>query len=279
MSATGRIKVLSEPLKPPAGCHYPEGSTLRVVTRTKRAKGDFYETPAWCIDEILPHLPFADATLVVDAGAGTGAIAARIAAKHPHIEIVGVEKNADLVAQARARELNAAEFVEANFESWQVEGGAPEIVIMNPPYSRALEFVKRALSIVKRGGTVAALLRISFLASKGRREFLRKHMPDAFVLSRRPSFTGGGTDACDYAWFVWGPSVSAAPDFAALIASYAQLPPLEDLLRVAYALGLACTSKTHAGGRIHLLAGGERKPRKGGRRASRKASAAAEAKA
>jgi len=24
-----------------------------------------------------------------------------------------------------------------------------------------------------------------------------------FVLSKRPSFTGKGTDATDYAWFVW----------------------------------------------------------------------------
>jgi hypothetical protein len=26
------------------------------------------------------------------------------------------------------------------------------------------------------------------------------------VLPKRPSFTGGGTDATEYAWMVWGPT-------------------------------------------------------------------------
>ena len=202
MSATGRIKVLSDPLPPPAGCEYPEGSTLRVVERRKRAKGDFYETPAWCVDAIIPHLPFDTATFVVDAGAGNGAISAAISSRFKSLEVLGVEKNPELVEQARARGLYAAEFVEGDFEKWS-PNAAPEIVIMNPPFSRALEFVQRGLHVVKRGGIVCALLRLSFLASKSRREFLKKHRPDVYVLTKRPSFTGGGTDATDYAWFQW----------------------------------------------------------------------------
>lgn len=204
MSATGRIKVLSEPLQPPVGMSYPEGSTLRVVERTKRAKGDFYETPAWCIDAIIPQLP-AGAVFAVDAGSGNGAIAARLAAKYPELEIVGVEKSEELVSAARARGLHNAEFVQANFEDWYSELGAPDMIVMNPPYSRAIEFVTRALATVKRGGTVAVLLRLNWLASKSRREFHRKHPSDIYVLTKRPSFTGRGTDATDYAWFVFGP--------------------------------------------------------------------------
>lgn len=207
MSATGRIKVLSPALAPPAGCEYPEGTSLRVVTRTKRAKGDFYETPAWCVEAILPHLPFDGASLVVDAGAGTGAISAVVAARYPNLEILGVEKNPELVAKARARGLFAAEFVEADFEKWSPPGSAPDIVIMNPPFSRAREFVLHARAIVKRGGTVAALLRGGFLWGKGRREFHKKHASDLFPLTKRPSFTGDGkTDATEYAWFVWSPT-------------------------------------------------------------------------
>lgn len=204
MSATGRIKVLSEPLQPPVGTSYPEGSTLRVVERTKRAKGDFYETPAWCVDAILPQLP-EGVVFAVDAGSGNGAIAARLAAKFPDLEIVGIEKSAELVDEARARQLRNAEFVQANFEEWSSELGAPDMIVMNPPYSRAIEFVQRALATVKRGGTVAVLLRLNWLASKSRREFHRKHPSDIYVLTKRPSFTGRGTDATDYAWFLFGP--------------------------------------------------------------------------
>jgi predicted RNA methylase len=206
MSATGRVKVLSEPLSPGAGVRFPEGTSLRVVTRTVRSKGDFYETPDWCVTGLLPKIlppSFDDAApIVVDAGAGTGAISAAVAEYNKKIEIVGVEKNAELVGKARARGIYAAEFVQANFLGWK-PNVTPTHVIMNPPYSYAQRFVEHALSIVRRGGTVAALLRLSFLASKQRREFHAKHPADVYVLTKRPSFTGKGTDACDYAWFVW----------------------------------------------------------------------------
>jgi predicted RNA methylase len=206
MSATGRIKSLSEPLAPPAGCHYPEGTSLRVVTRTVRAKNDFYETPAWAVTGILPKIlppSFDDAVpIVVDAGAGTGAISAVIAAYNPRAEVIGVEKDPELVEKARARGLYSAEFIQANFLKWEPVV-APTHVIMNPPYSYAMQFVQHAQKIVRRGGVVTALLRLSFLASKQRREFFATHPANVYVLTKRPSFTGKGTDACDYAWFTW----------------------------------------------------------------------------
>lgn len=205
MSATGRVKVVSEALAPPNGCAYPEGTTLRAVTRTTRRKNDFYETPAWVVDAILPWLPLDSAHLVLDAGSGRGVIAAAIAAKHPKLEIIGVEKQPELVAEARQLGLYAAEFVEGDFEKWEPPTGSPDVIIMNPPYSRALEFVKRAMAIVKRGGTIAALLRAGFVESKQRYDFHIKHRSDFHPLSTRPSFTGGGTDMAAYAWFVWGP--------------------------------------------------------------------------
>ncbi len=209
MSATNRIKVISAALAPPAGCEYPEGTTLRAVTRTKRRKGDFYETPGWAVDVIIPHLPFATASLVVDAGAGTGAISERIARLFPQLEVLGVEKQPDLIVKARARGLYACEFIEADFESWQSDRSSPDIVIMNPPYSRAIEFIRRAQQIVRRGGHVAALLRLGFLASSSRFDFHTKHPSRVRVLDRRPSFTGDGkTDASDYAWFVWSPEAA-----------------------------------------------------------------------
>lgn len=204
MSATNRVKVVSPALPPPAGCEYPEGTTLRAVTRTKRKKGDFYETPPWAVDAILSSLPLASANLVVDAGSGTGAIGARIAHLFPKLEVIGIERQAELVQRARARGLFACEFVQGNFETWQSDRSAPDIVIMNPPYSRAIEFIRRAHQIVKRGGTVAALLRTGFMASCTRHEFHSKHPSRVRVLDKRPSFTGDGkTDASDYAWYIW----------------------------------------------------------------------------
>jgi hypothetical protein len=51
------------------------------------------------------------------------------------------------------------------------------------------------------------LLRINYLGSISRHEWWKENSPTALhVLSKRPSFTGKGTDATDYAWFVWDKS-------------------------------------------------------------------------
>lgn len=48
------------------------------------------------------------------------------------------------------------------------------------------------------------MLRINFLGSIARHEWWKNNQPTAlYVLSKRPSFSGKGTDATDYAWFVW----------------------------------------------------------------------------
>ena len=53
-------------------------------------------------------------------------------------------------------------------------------------------------------GDLVMLLRINFLGSKKRYNFWKKNPAAAiYVLTKRPSFTGKGTDATEYAWFVW----------------------------------------------------------------------------
>lgn len=78
-----------------------------------------------------------------------------------------------------------------------------EVIITNPPFYLAEEFVRASLA---RATHVVMLLRLAFLETR-KREDLHKEFPsDVYVLSRRPSFmANGATDSCAYAWFVWGP--------------------------------------------------------------------------
>jgi len=84
----------------------------------------------------------------------------------------------------------------------------PVWVIGNPPYKHAMEHVEHALSLAfpeycPHGG-VAFLLRLAFVESEARRAFWRKWpVTELHILSKRPSFTGGKTDSCAYAFFVW----------------------------------------------------------------------------
>lgn len=85
-----------------------------------------------------------------------------------------------------------------NFFNWQ---GFVDLIITNPPYTKAQSFIEYAKP---RCNTLILLLRINFLASMKRHSFWDDHKPDTlFVLSKRPSFDGNGTDMTEYAWFVW----------------------------------------------------------------------------
>ena len=50
---------------------------------------------------------------------------------------------------------------------------------------------------------VCMLLRLNFLASESRCEWMQNNTPDVYVIPNRPSFKGKGSDACEYGWFLW----------------------------------------------------------------------------
>jgi methylase of polypeptide subunit release factors len=201
-----------------------------------RHEHDFYETPAWAIDIALDALgigPDFDG-YVVDCGTGTGAIAQRVAERARRADVRGIERELDLLEKAQAARSTSIAWEQADWLSWKADGPA-DLVIANPPYQLthwdpelvvkkkgkptgeiggividdkhyAEKFIRKALDVAGKKGTVAMLLRENYLVPKTRRALRAEHgKPDIFALERRPSFNGSGTDACDYAWIVWSP--------------------------------------------------------------------------
>lgn len=80
-----------------------------------------------------------------------------------------------------------------------------DMIITNPPFSYGIDFIKKALDDVADGGYVIMLLRLNFLGSKIRNEWLKENMPyEIYVHSKRMSFIDNGkTDSIEYAHFVW----------------------------------------------------------------------------
>lgn len=202
----------------------------------QRHEHDFYETPDPAIDVVLDALgigPEFDG-YVVDAGCGNGAIAARVAARAPNADVRGIERQEELILRAKEKRLVSVAWEHADWLSWQPDG-TPDLVIGNPPYQLtrwdpdlvvmkkgkptgeigglriedrhyAEKFIRKALEVVGKKGTVAMLLRENYLVPKTRRALRADFgMPNIHALEKRPSFNGSGTDATDYAWFVWGP--------------------------------------------------------------------------
>lgn len=82
-----------------------------------------------------------------------------------------------------------------------------DVIIGNPPYSLAQEFIEKCFTLLKDDGEIIMLLRTAFLESKKRYKFWQKHpLNGLYVLSKRPSFTGEGTDATSYSFMIWNNS-------------------------------------------------------------------------
>jgi hypothetical protein len=77
-----------------------------------------------------------------------------------------------------------------------------DLIITNPPFSQALEFLQKSLA---EADCVIYLLRLNFLESRKRRAFWQANPPTHLLaLAERPCFTGDGrTDATGYGWFCW----------------------------------------------------------------------------
>ena len=162
--------------------------------RPKRIELDFYETPAWLVEAILPHVVTPETRSVIDPCCGTGAILDVLRAS-TGCELYGIEVEPGRWHEAQAKG-HRVMCENALFVPWF---GA-DVCLMNPPYMLAERFVEESL---KRTSVTAALLRLNFLASQHRATFLRANPCEVYVSPRRPSFRDGKTDATDYAWFVW----------------------------------------------------------------------------
>lgn len=153
-----------------------------------RIADDAYYTPAWCVHRLL-DAGVQIAGDVLEPCAGDGAIIRAVGNRIPGLTWT----TADIAPRMKVD-------FHGDFLSY-APGRSFDCVISNPPYILAESIVRHSLTMSL--GTVIMLLRLNWLASCKRQEFLKARPPDVYVLPNRPSFTHGGTDMTEYAWFVW----------------------------------------------------------------------------
>lgn len=149
-----------------------------------RQPDDFYETPAWATDAILPYLNLTGS--ILEPGAGHGAIAERLlAAGVPRDRITLNELDGE---RARICSLRTGiDTTTSDFLAWPCVSRF-DLVIGNPPYLLAQEFLERARQVVRPTGEVVMLLRLNFVSGLKRVAFWRENPAHIFVLPKRPSF-------------------------------------------------------------------------------------------
>jgi hypothetical protein len=151
-----------------------------------RVAQDVYPIPSYCIDKLLPYIDFSrqgcegPPVTFLEPCRGDGAISDLIP-KH--------------VSKGYCEIREGTDYLRTPVFTWT------DIIITNPPYSLALEFLRKSLS---EAHTVVYLLRLNFLGSATRRPFWDTQPPTHLLtITPRPRLVNGGSDSCEYGWFCW----------------------------------------------------------------------------
>ena len=188
-----------------------------VLSATNRSNvrrpQDFYSTPLDSILPVLDYLDIPDKAEILDPCGGHGSIIKalinyKIMKKINEckdcdwqIDTVEIREEEEEILSTICRTAKIGDFLKSDM-------GKYDLVISNPPYSLAQEFIDKGLECLNENGKLVYLLRTNFLESKKRFQWWQDKLPSGiYVLHARPSFTGSGkTDATSYAWFVWDKS-------------------------------------------------------------------------
>jgi len=173
--------------------------------KKQRDELDRYYTPSWlsqrCVDWVFSNIPVDGDILEPSFGGGSFL---RALARNKATGVVGVEIDPSAFRAVDGSIVSAV--YNDDFLSMHAgHFGNLALVVGNPPYKTAQAFIQKSWSLLKPGGHVAFLLRLSFLEGRKRREFWKNYPPKhVLVVPDRPSFIGDGkTDRSAYALFVW----------------------------------------------------------------------------
>lgn len=166
---------------------------------TERKTHDFYATPVDVVKNFLNNYDLPKGN-ILEPSAGNGNVIKALRDK-------GIQNNITAIEIRKEEENNlnmlSDKVIIDNFLEWNPDKDYG-VIIGNPPYSLAREFIEKCFEISNENTVIIMLLRTAFLESKSRFEFWQEHpLTELHVLSKRPSFTGKGTDATSYSWFVW----------------------------------------------------------------------------
>ena len=151
---------------------------------TERNEYDFYPTPVTVVDSLFKHIDQSKVQSFLEPCRADGVIYNRV--------------NCCIKTYCEIRELIPKDYLKRTM-------GKFDLIVTNPPFSIAEDFLRKSIKECDDKGCVAYLLRINFLGSQKRKKLWQEiGTPNKFiVLSKRPSFTGKGTDSTEYAWFIW----------------------------------------------------------------------------
>jgi hypothetical protein len=190
-----------------------EYTTINPASKEKRREHDLYPTPEGLAKAVIDNLWYRDANpkSILDPGCGEGVWGKVAKERWPKAEVTGVEVRKVLNSESYDNLYIGEDFLAENTlypRDWQLQ--KYDLIIGNPPYFAAEDFIRTSFKYLSNDGYIVFLLRQAFLASMKRYNGLWAiHFPEyVMTCSRRPSFyhadTGSkSTDGEEYAVFIW----------------------------------------------------------------------------
>lgn len=172
-----------------------------------REPHDDYPTPGPLVRLIVDQLARdgVHPARVLEPSCGSGRFMRASQRAWPDAKVMGIEINEDHVQTARSHGLRVmcADMLTVDRDRM----GHFDLIVGNPPFSLAEQFVRRLRPLMRAGGTLAFLLRLNFLGGQKRYGSLWTKWPPAQVygLPCRPAFKVGinKTDMTEYGVFCW----------------------------------------------------------------------------
>lgn len=168
----------------------------------QRHEHDYYATAPEAIDALNKILPLA-ALYIWEPACGGGHLSERM-------RYFG--------ASVTSSDLYDRGYGKAGVDFFKQKQLAAPIIVTNPPYKYALEFVEHCIKL--NAEVVAMFLKLTFLEGQKRQKFFEKYPPKTVaVFSKRvqvaingdPEMFAKSSAAC-YAWFIWEKDFKGAPE-------------------------------------------------------------------
>lgn len=109
----------------------------------------------------------------------------------------------------------------ADYLEWNTQNRY-NLIITNPPFSLAQEFIEKSFELLDSNGYIIMFLKIQFLEGAKRKEFFEKHPPKYVYVFRNRMATWNNGNELDsngkrwattmcHAWFIWQDDFSGEP--------------------------------------------------------------------